>query len=144
MRIASVFVLAGCYHYEPGTFDDLRPWPGEHVVLPCLDVAVEVGHVEPLTAPVVQYMFGNRCDHEVVLDFPAVQVRARTEDGRELHLAAYDPRHEIHADALPARLTGREAIAYDGDFAERPLSEVCVEIGALEHAAPRWICEVPR
>src|SRR5207248_1121678 len=132
MRITSVALLAGCYHYEAGSLP---------IRLSCLDTDVQVTRDEQVTGPVLDYRFGNRCDHDVTVDIPAVHVAARDADGHRLQLAAFDPRREIHADQLPALMWGRERIAYDGDFAERDLVEVCVEIGALERGAPeRWTC----
>jgi hypothetical protein len=43
-------------------------------------------------------------------------------------------------------MTGRERIAYDGDFAERELVQVCVEVGAIIRGSSeaRWICHGER
>ena len=138
-------LVAGCFHYHPGSFADFRTqrWAGTRVALPCLDLAIDVARDEQVSGPVVTYAFGNRCDHDVTLDVGAVRVVARDDRGRELHLAAVDPRREIHPLALPALFYDTERIEYDGDFAERELVQVCVDVGALERPAPageRWIC----
>jgi len=147
VRIALLVAVAGCYHYQPGSYADFGPWAGHHVELPCLDMAVHVARSEQTTGPVVGYAFGNRCDHDVTVDLAAARVVARDALGRELQLAAYDPRHEIRALDMPALLTGGEKIEYNGDFAERELVEVCVDVGAIDRSEAmqtRWICSGDR
>lgn len=146
MRFVLLVTVAGCLHYDAGSFRDFHAWRGTRVALGCLDVALDVARDDQATGPVVQYTFGNRCDHDVVVDIPAVRVVARDALGRELRLAAFDPRHEIRAAALPARLSGSERIEYNGDFAERDLAQVCVDVGALDRSAPaeRWLCNGSR
>ena len=87
---------------------------------------------------VLAYAFGNRCDHPAVVDLARVSVLGRTVDGREVTLAAFDPRHELRAVALDGRSSGREAIAYPSTV---PLAEVCVDAAAIAHESPeRWLC----
>jgi hypothetical protein len=140
MRVLPLVALVACYHYDPGSFQGMV---GTHVVLPCLDVAVWVQRDDQVPGPVVNYAFGNRCDHDAMVDLGAARVVARDDKGRELHLAAADPNREIRPLAMPARLAGQERIAYDGDFAERVLDQVCVDVGAIDRSGPvaeRWIC----
>jgi hypothetical protein len=147
MRIALLLLAAGCYHYTPGSFADVKPWPGAHVVLPCLDLAVDVRRDEQATGPVVGYSFANRCDHDAIVDLPSARVVARDARGRELRLAAYDPRAELRALAVPARIAGAEHIEYNGDFAERELVQVCVDVGAIDRSGAtteRWVCSADR
>jgi hypothetical protein len=115
-------------------------------VLPCLDLAVDVARDPQVPGPVVAYAFGNRCDRDVRLDVGAARVIVRDDRGQEHALVAYDPRHELHEVALPARMPGKERIAYEGDFAERTLSQVCVDVGAIvSHSGEaRWICSGTR
>ncbi len=131
-RALACLVAAGCYHYVPGSFAGARPWPGGLVALSCLDLAVEVYRTDQVAGPVVAYRFGNHCTHDAIVDLTSVRVIAWDASGRELHLAPYDPRHEIRPLALPALTSGEERIEYDGDFAERDLARVCVYLEALD------------
>jgi hypothetical protein len=147
MRGLLLVAIAGCTHYEPGSYALWGPWSGTRIALPCLDLAVSVAREQPLTGPVVSYNFGNRCDHDVTVDLSSASVVARDAQGRELHLSAYDPGGQIRPAALPALLTGSERIEYNGDFAERALVQVCVDVGAIDRsgdAQARWICSGDR
>jgi hypothetical protein len=131
-RALVCLAVAGCIHYEPGSFAGVGPWPGGRVALSCLDLAVEVYRSDQVTGPVVAYRFGNHCTHDAIVDLAAARVIAWDASGRELHLAPIDPRHEIRPLALPALTSGEERIEYNGDFAERDLDRVCVYLEAVD------------
>jgi hypothetical protein len=145
-RAVVPLIAAGCLSYTPGSYRDVvRAWPGQRVTLDCLDLAVQVVRDDQVPGPVVEYAFGNRCERDVPVDLGAARVVVRDDDGREHALAAYDPGHELRSVALPARMTGRERVAYDGDFGERDLAQVCVDVGAIAlGSGPRWICRGER
>jgi hypothetical protein len=92
----ALIVIAGC-SYHAGSYGDLRgSWPGTRVELGCVELAVARGE-----GSVIEYAFGNRCDHHVLLDLASVRVMS---DGVVQH--AYDPRGEIRAAMLPAKFSG--------------------------------------
>lgn len=138
MRALATLLLAGCA-YQAGSFDSsLQRFKGQQATIDCLDVAIERRHDLADGAAVVGYAFGNRCDHPTVVDLAAVAVVGRTADGRQMELAAYDPRHEISTLRLDGRAVGREALAYPTDV---PLAEVCIDAGTIAHGATaHWMC----
>jgi hypothetical protein len=143
VRWLAIVGVLGCFHYEPGSFGGDRAWPGRHIALACLDLAVQVGRDETVTGPVVAYALGNRCDHDVEVDLGSARVVARDAVGRDLQLSAFDPRHEIRALPLPALFTGEAHIEYNGDFAEKLLVQICIDIGGIDRSepfVPHWEC----
>ena len=140
VRCASLAFLAGCV-YHPGSFHGvLHEFPGTPVALGCIDLAVARTHDARATGPVVEYSFGNRCLHAVVVDLAAVRVVERGAPGVEMPLVAYDPRHEIVPLRLDARWRGDERIEYRGGDGG---GAVCVEVSGLDRStpqAPTWIC----
>lgn len=143
-RALLLFVaVAGCNEYRAGSFTEIRDrWPGTHVALPCVDVAVAPRRDPNASQPVVQYSFGNRCEHDATLDLGAAHVVARYLDGHEQPLVAFDPDREIHAVTLPARIDGSETIAYAPARAAM-VAQLCVDVGAIDRsgaATVRWVC----
>ena len=134
MRVAVLCcVIAGCA-YRPGSF----AWfEGTRVSLGCLDLAVHRRQDMPI-GPVIEYQFGNRCDHAATVDLGALVVQGRAADGSEVELRPYDPEAEIHPVTLDGRAIGGEALAYPSEVA---IAEVCVDVAPLVPAAPaRWVC----
>ena len=139
MRAAVLSVaLVGCA-YSPGSFSHFRQdFPGQRTTVGCIDLSVERRPDLTSGGTVLAYEFGNRCDHPAAIDFSQVKVLARTYDGKDLTLEAYDPDFQIMPLQLDGRATGAEAIAYPAD--ER-LAEVCVDVASLTHVTPaRWLC----
>ena len=139
MRTAVLSVaLIGCA-YRPGSFSHLRQdFPGQRTTVGCIDLAVERRPDLTTGGTVLAYEFGNRCDRPATVDFTRVAVKARTFEGKDLDLSAYDPDLQIRPLSIDGRAAGREAIAYPA--AER-LAEVCVDVASLVHEAPaRWLC----
>lgn len=75
MRAIALLWLVGC-SYGPGSF----AWPGQHfpgerATVGCLDIAVlrrpDMTEGEMRSA-VLEYQFGNRCNHHVVVDLVRV------------------------------------------------------------------------
>lgn len=138
-----VLVAAGC-GYRGGSFDGPRgQFAGTHVTVGCLDVGVSAAPsgAAPTQGPVIAYEFGNGCDKPTRVDLSAIVARGRTASGRELGLWPYDPKGELRAATLEARLTGREVIEYRGATNE-PIVMACVDLWALDGAAkePREVC----
>ncbi len=123
-----LLVGSGCA-YHPGAYSDYGGrWPGAHVELGCVELAVARGE-----GSVISYAFGNRCDHRVLLDLASVRVTA---DG--VLQRAYDPHGEIEARMLPAHFLGRESIEYQPGGAQ-----LCVDVGGVNGSIPRteqWLC----
>jgi hypothetical protein len=138
MRLAALVLIAGCA-YKPDSFHSFsHPFIGEHVSAGCLDLAIERRPDLIGGGAVLGYEFGNRCDRPAVVDLARVNVVGRTFDGRELNLAVWDPRHEIHPASLDGRAIGNEALAYKSKEA---FAEVCVDAASIAHATPeRWVC----
>ncbi|HEY1550453.1 MAG TPA: hypothetical protein VGG28_21645 [Kofleriaceae bacterium] len=133
MRSAIVVLACASCAYDAGSYRDLNtieePWPGAHVVLACLDVAILRVHDAVAPDPAFAFHFGNRCNHRVEIDLAAVRVVAG-----ERVLAPYDPQHELVPHRLPARWTGYESIGYEPD---RGATRVCVDVGKLERGTHR-------
>lgn len=129
--------LAAC-GYQPGSFQYPHAYvAGQRATVGCLDLSVGVRQRTPRAA-VIEYDFGNRCEHPSVVDLAAARVIGRTADGREVSLAPYDPNGELRALPLDGRSTGHEAIAYESE--KSPVAEVCVDAAAIAHAGRRWLC----
>jgi hypothetical protein len=131
-------LIAGCA-YKPDSFHShSHPFTGQHVSAGCLDLAIERRPDLIGGGAVLAYEFGNRCDRPAVVDLARVNVVGRTFDGRELNLAAWDPRHEIRPLTLDGRAIGNEALAYRNKDA---FAEVCVDAASIARATPeRWVC----
>jgi hypothetical protein len=134
--------IAGCA-YRGGSFaHGPHAFPGQRTTVGCLDLAIE-RRAEALAGAtglvtVLSYEFGNRCNDPAMVDLARASVVARTDDGQELELRAYDPRGEIRAMRLDGRRSGKEAIAYPS---EARLAEVCVDVATIAHQAPaQWVC----
>lgn len=136
--VAIGLTLAGCA-YQAGSFRTAaHPFAGAHATVDCLDIAVERRADLATGDVVVSYAFGNRCNHPAVVDLADVAVVGRTDDGRSVTLAAFDPRHEIQSLQLDGRATGQEVIAYPSDA---PLHDLCVDAASIAHVSPaRWMC----
>ncbi len=139
------FVVAGC-SYKPSSFDYYwHPFAGQRVVGACLDLGVGRDDQGYTLGPVINYTFGNRCEHRVMLDLANVRVVARGIDGAAIPLHAYDPNAEIRSAAIVALGAGQEEIEYR-DSAGTPAArtaDVCVDVGSLEPESPRgerWVC----
>ena len=142
-RMRSVLLaaaLAAC-GYQPGSFHYPRSFVrGQHVTVGCLDLSIGVRQRTPRAA-VLEYDFGNRCEHPSVVDLAAVRVIGRTADGREVPLLPYDPNGELRALPLDGRSTGHEAIAYESE--KSPVAQVCVDAAAVAHTGRQWMCFAP-
>jgi hypothetical protein len=139
MRAAVLSVaLIGCA-YRPGSFSHVRQdFPGQRTTVGCIDLAVERRPDLPGGGTVLAYEFGNRCDGPQTIDFTRTAVKARTYDGAELALRAYDPEWQIRPLRIDGRTAGREAIAYHAD---QRLAEVCVDVASLVEQSPSsWLC----
>ena len=139
MRLVMVWIVLGGCSYRAGSFGYVQhTFAGERVSVGCLDVAIErrAALIEGKT--VIAYDFGNGCDHPAVVDLAAVGIVGRTRDGREVALAAFDPKHELRPVRLDGRSVGYEAIAYSSDGA---LAQVCVDAASIAQQGPaRWVC----
>ncbi len=124
----AILLVAGCA-YHPGSYRDYSgPWPGAHVELDCVELSVARGE-----GSVIQYAFGNRCDHRVLLDLASVRVTA---DG--VLQRAFDPRGEIRPLMLPAHFLGREQIEYQPGG-----QQMCIDVGGINGSiarTERWLC----
>lgn len=131
---AAVSLAAGC-GYRAGSFTGpTGMFAGELVTIGCLDVGVS-SHVDPVAeGPAIAYELGNRCDRPARVDLGAVIVRGRTDGGREIELAPFDPEGELRPVRLEARRTGREVIEYHAALAD-PVRQVCVELEGIDGLA---------
>jgi len=136
-------ILAGCI-YHPGSFEDPvgTSFPGTRATVGCLDVAVAAAKDDRATGPVIEYSFGNRCDHRVVVDLRGVRAVGRDATGQTRELRLFDPDAEVKPAELDALVAASEQLEYlDRDGAA--LLSVCVDIGGVESDTPRreqWIC----
>jgi hypothetical protein len=131
----AAIVAAGC-SYRAGSFADTAGlFPGPHVALPCLDLAVALVHSPSATGPVVQYSFGNRCRNPITVDLAAARVTARDPAGNQVALHPYDPRQEIRPLPLDGLLSGREQIFYLGPAPMSAIS-ICVDFADIDRSAP--------
>lgn len=137
MRAAVLVIVAACA-YRPGSFARYgERFPGETVTVGCLDMAIERRADRAVGEPVVAYAFGNRCARSAIVDLAGAHVVGRTEDGREVELVPFDPKHEIRALRVDGRWTGKEALAYPSEVA---IAEVCVDAGSIAHERAQWVC----
>ncbi len=130
----------GC-GYRAGSFaDSTSTFPGTHLALGCIDLAVALSSDPVATGPVIGYAFGNRCRREITLDLASIRAVARDPSGGDRQLTAFDPDHEIKPLSLPPAMTGREAIEYRG---VDKVSVICVDVSGADRSAPhteRWVC----
>ncbi|MBL8627963.1 MAG: hypothetical protein JNK64_42145 [Myxococcales bacterium] len=138
--------LAACATYSPGSFAARgESFTGELATVGCLDVAVAGTRDAVAPGPIVDFQFGNRCDHAVHVDLAAVRATGRTTSGEEIALVAYDPYREISRQKLEARGFGRERLEYRSarDFGT-DIALVCVDVGAItEGGAAAQLCVAP-
>ncbi|HEY5926605.1 MAG TPA: hypothetical protein VIV11_33185 [Kofleriaceae bacterium] len=139
MRAAVLSVALAACAYSPGSFSHYRQdFPGQRTTVGCIDVSVERRPDLTSGGTVLAYEFGNRCDHPATIDFTRAKVLARTFNGVDLTLSAFDPEWQIKPQQLDGRSIGAEAIAYPSD--ER-LAEVCVDVASITAQTPaRWLC----
>ncbi len=139
MRAAVLSVALAACAYRPGSFSHFaQDFPGQRTTVGCIDLSVERRPDLTGGGTVLAYEFGNRCDHPAAIDFTQVIVRARTYDGKDMRLEAFDPDGQIKPLQIDGRTAGKEAIAYPS---EDRLAEVCVDAASLTHEAPaRWLC----
>ena len=140
MRVVLV-LAAGCI-YMPHSYSHLStPFPGKRVELSCLDLAV--GITEDDRAPrAIEYSFGNRCFHSVVVDLASVRAFGRYPDGHTVELAAYDPKHEIVPLPIDGLWKGDERIEYAAADSAVPAA-ICVDVGKIDRSGPaseHWVC----
>jgi hypothetical protein len=119
----------------------------------CLDVrvvgirlAAERAH-HLLLPPSVQlygFVFGNRCDAPVRVDFTQVRATARLANGARVPLKAFDPRSELRPAMLGPRRSGSETIEFDSPN-DDPIASVCVDMTQLADGAggQREVCFGP-
>lgn len=138
--------LTACATYSPGSFAARgESFTGELTTVGCLDLAVAGTRDSVAPGPVVDFQFGNRCDHAVHVDLAAVRAVGRTASGDEVALVAYDPYGEITRQKLEARGFGRERLEYRSarDFGT-DITLVCVDVGAItEGGAAAQLCVAP-
>lgn len=130
--------LLGCTSYSPGSFRHAgRAFTGQTTTIACLDLGVAGDRDAVAPGPIVDYQFGNRCDHPIAIDLGAVRATGRTGDGRDVALVAYDPYHTLRALRLEARSSGRERLEYRNaaDFGT-DLVSVCLSLDGITDAAP--------
>lgn len=140
MRLATLgLILAGCSKaYQPGSFAEGKAeFSGEKVRVGCVDLAVS-RRPDHGGAAVLDYQFGNRCNHGTLIDLARVRVVGRAIDGTERALVPHDPRRELRPLTLDARRIGLEVIAYPAPV---PTAQVCIDVASVVHARPaRWLC----
>jgi len=133
MRWALLANVAACA-YAPHSYSNLgTPFPGERFTTACLDISIARAEDPRAQGAVVQYTFGNRCAHAVVVDLATLRV-----SGDGALLRAFDPRHELRPLAIDAYWQGSELIEYSGTAAA-----VCVEVSGIQADArgpERWVC----
>jgi hypothetical protein len=138
--------LLGCVTYSPGSFAVRgEGFTGELATVGCLDLAVAGTRDAVAPGPIVDFQFGNRCDHAVHVDLARVRATGRTRSGEEVALVAYDPYAEITRQKLEARGFGRERLEYRSarDFGT-DVTRVCVEVGDItEGGTAAELCVAP-
>jgi len=127
MRRLLLCAVVGCA-YHPGSFELGPHHTGEQrASIDCLDIAVSREGMR------IRYQIGNRCDDPAVVDLSHVSVFG---DGKLLR--PYDPRLELRAARLDARMTAEEMIEYRDADTPRQL---CVDLASIAHASPaKWQC----
>ena len=153
MRSLVLLAISACT-YAPGSYRP--PWllnaaqggyefPVYRATLGCIDLAIGRVDQSYTTGPVIEYGFGNRCDRRVPLDLSSVRVVAHDLDGGARELVAYDPRHELRALPVIARMAGVERIEYRDPNAPRaPIDgPICIDVGGADASIARtehWLC----
>jgi len=143
MRIASGVallgvVVTGCQTYRPGSFRYRSlPFPEARVTVACLDLGIQ-RRSDYEGQAVLEYTFGNRCEHAQQIDLAYARVVGRDDEGNEHVLTPFDPRGEILPKPIDSGLSGREAIAYPSD---RVMAQVCVDTASIAHVQhEHWMC----
>jgi hypothetical protein len=138
----SLLVVAAACSYAPAR------WPKQPQTIGCIDLSVTPVAELYGRGPVVEYAFGNRCEHPVMIDLASVRAVGRDEHGDERTLAAFDPAHEIRPLPIDGVWAGREQIEYVAAFGSgQQFVELCVDVGGIDAGAPRterWICTDPQ
>ncbi len=141
LRSCALALVAGCF-YSPGSFHTTAtPFPGKHISVGCLDVALTLTDDRLAPPPVVEYSFGNGCLHSTLVDLTAARVVGRYVDGSVVELSPYDPKHELLPLPIDGMWYGQEEIAYVAG--ERPPDEVCIDASRINGAAAdsnHWVC----
>jgi hypothetical protein len=138
LAIAQCLWFASCA-YRAGSFSSRdHAFLGARATFGCIDASVSRRPVEG--QQVIDYDFGNGCDHPVVVDLARVETYGRDVDGHRVTLQPYDPGYELGAALLDGRSVGDEAISYIAD-ATTSLASVCVDpSAAFGGDGPRWTC----
>jgi len=143
LAIAGVSLgLVACAPYSPGSFRvPGRDFSGERLTLDCLDLAVAGDRDLVAAGPIVDYQFGNRCQHPITVDLGAIRATGRTPTGEEVALVPYDPQGQIRAVTLETRTAGRERLEYRKarDFGI-DLVQVCVALDGVAGASTGVVC----
>src|SRR5580765_7004053 len=109
MRSAVVACALAACAYKPGSYAYMQQnFPGQRVGLSCLDVSM-IRRADTPDGVVIEYQFGNRCDHPSPVAIPTVTT-GRTPGGKDRELYAYDPNGEIHPLTIDGRSYGSETI----------------------------------
>jgi len=134
MRCAVLaLLLTGCA-YKPGAYEYARePFAGQRVTVGCLDLAI-VRRPDTPDGAVVEYQFGNRCDHASPVTLPIVAT-GRTPGGQERKLLAFDPNGEIVPLHIDGRSFGKETIEYRADD-DYGVTQICVDVAAIVKQTP--------
>lgn len=145
MLMLGTLALAGCSY--SGTFEMTGgvTFPAQRTTLGCVDLGVGPHRTSRRSAPVVDLMVGNRCDHRVPLDLTTLRVHGRTLGGDVVVLAPLEPRRLADVE-LAGRWMAREVIELDVGPDEVRVHEICVDVGAIERSAQvgeRWLCMAP-
>jgi hypothetical protein len=166
MRSSVVALALAACAYQPGSYR--VPWtsqlpeaelpafepydfPRQRVTLGCVDFALgrDDWWTTMATGPVIEYAFGNRCEHRVALDLGSVRVVARDRAGNAHELRAYDPHGELRPLPLIATGSGVERIEYRDAALTRAddLPELCADVARVVDTGargPRWLCTAVR
>lgn len=131
-----LLLLAACAPYQSGEvfrLGEMGQMDGARR-FECLDVQVTPSFSEGRAWVPIHYAFGNPCRRAVAVDLSAVRVGA-SHGGDETILRAYDPRGEIHAGELDARMRAEETIAYElpPSWVGKQL-HVCVRLSSVAEA----------
>ena len=127
MRLVLVFA-AGCA-YKAGSYAYMsNAFPGQRATVGCLDLAVS-RLPDSYDGAVMQFQFGNRCDHEAAVSLPTV-ARGRLFDGSEQTLSVYDPNAEVDPKKLDGRSFGSETLEYRAESGDR-IAEICIDAGKI-------------
>jgi hypothetical protein len=125
--------LAACA-YKPGSYSYLKQgFAGHRVTIGCLDLAI-VRRPDTPDGAVVEYQFGNRCEHPSPVVIPVVAT-GRTPGGKDRELFAFDPNGEIRPLTIDGRSYGNETIEYRADD-DYGTVEICIDAAAIARETP--------